>query len=237
MPPNKGLQHTALLVVAEERPSKKHAITRLRIVIETMEAVMKVTIGMKAHSGWAVMVVIGKSGNEFQVIDRRRIELVEKKDSRWAKQPYHAAEAMDPNAARDLVKRGTDAAYRTAEREMRAAANRLRDQKHEIAVCAVLVANPMPEWSVDEILAVHFRMHKAEGVLFPEALVRAAGKCGLNVVAIPEKLLSEHAEKALATPLSELMTKITSLGKTVGPPWGKDQKNATLAAMVGLQGT
>jgi hypothetical protein len=182
-----------------------------------------------------VLVVIGISGKEFQVIERRRIELVEEKDSRWAKQPYHAAEALDSNDARDLVKRGTEAAYRTAEREMRAAAKRLRDQKHEIVVCAVLVANPMPEWSVDEILAVHFRMHKAEGVLFPDALVRAADQCGLNVIAIPEKLLSEHAEKALATPMSGLMKEVIMLGKTVGPPWGKDQKNAALAAIVGLQ--
>jgi len=31
----------------------------------------------------------------------------------------------------------------------------------------------MPDWSTDEILAVHFRMHKAEGELFRDALVRA----------------------------------------------------------------
>jgi hypothetical protein len=114
---------------------------------------------------------------------------------------------------------------------------RLRQQEHEIAGCAVLVPNPMPEWSVDQILAVHFRMHQAEGVLFPEALARAADTCGLNLITIPEKLLSERAEKSLATPLSGLTRKVTMLGKTVGPPWGKDQKNAALAAMVALQGT
>ncbi|HZE62404.1 MAG TPA: hypothetical protein VE056_00925 [Pyrinomonadaceae bacterium] len=198
---------------------------------------MKVALGLKAHSGWAALVVIGNSGSELQVIDRRRIELVEEKDSRWAKQPYHAAEALDPDAARDLVKRATKAAYRTADREMRATMKRLRKQEHKIVGCAVLVPNPMPEWSVDQILAVHFRMHQAEGVLFPEALARAANKCGLNLITIPEKILSERAEKLLATPLSGLTSKVTMLGKTVGPPWGKDQKNAALAAMVALQDT
>ena len=43
------------------------------------------------------------------------------------------------------------------------------------------MANPMPDWSVEEILAVHFRMHKAEGVLFRDALVEAANACGLAV--------------------------------------------------------
>jgi hypothetical protein len=198
---------------------------------------VKVALGLKAHSGWAALVVIGIAGREFEVIERRRIELVEERDSHWAKQPYHAAEGLDPKAAREIVKRGTEAAYRIAQREMRAAVKLLHAREHQVVACAVLVPNPMPEWSVAEILAVHFRMHKAEGVLFPDALAKAAEMCGLNLVAIPEKLLSEHAEKLLATPLSDLIRKITMLGKSVGPPWGKDQKNAALAAMVALQGT
>ena len=56
----------------------------------------------------------------------------------------------------------------------------------------------MPAWSVDEILAVHFRMHKAEGVLFREALAGAATKCGLRLVQVPEKELDAHAARALA---------------------------------------
>jgi hypothetical protein len=195
---------------------------------------VRVALGFKAHSGWAALVVVGNSGDEFQVIDRRRIELVEERDSLWAKQPYHAAEDLDPENARAMVKRGTAAAYRIAEREMRAAVKRQK-QRHKIASCVVLVPNPMPEWNVAEILAVHFRMHQAEGVLFPNALAKAADKCGLNLLTIPEKQLSEQAEKALTIPLSSLMKEVMRMGKAVGPPWGKDQKNAALAAMVGLK--
>ena len=116
------------------------------------------------------------------------------------------------------------------------AARMRTDAPNEIVACAVLVADPMPDWSTDEILAVHFRTHKAEGVLFPDALVRGAGACGLNVVVIPEKRLTEHAERSLAKPLSRLMKQIEALGKSVGAPWGKDQKSAALAAMIGLHG-
>jgi hypothetical protein len=94
----------------------------------------------------------------------------------------------------------------------------------------------MPDWTVDEILAVHFRMHKAEGVLFRDALARAARACGLRLLGIPEKQLDEHVERALATSVNSLRKTIASLGKSVGPPWGKDQKDASLAAMVALQG-
>jgi hypothetical protein len=94
----------------------------------------------------------------------------------------------------------------------------------------------MPDWSVDEILAVHFRMHKAEGVLFRDALVRATGACGLRLVAIPEKVLTKHAERALGMTSSAVAKEMAALGKSVGPPWGKDQKDAALAALVALRG-
>ena len=193
---------------------------------------MKVAFGMKAHSGWAALVTVGKPDGDFVVVDRRRIELVE---DEWAKQPYHAAEELKPDRARDVVKRGVEAAHRIAVREMRAAVKRERERGNEVAACAVLVGNPMPDWSTEEILAVHFRMHKAEGVLFRDALVRASKACGLRQVAIPEKELTRHAESLFGTPVSRLVKKIAILGKSVGPPWGKDQKDAALAAWVALQ--
>ena len=198
---------------------------------------MKVAFGMKAHSGWAALIVLGTQGGALQVVDRRRMELVEKDDASWAKQPYHAAEHLDSGAARDLVKRGLDMARRIAVREMRTAVERARDAGHQVGTCAVLVVDPMPDWSVDEILAVHFRMHKAEGVLFRDALARAAGVCGLRLLAIPEKQLDDHAERSLTTSMNSVRTTIASLGKSVGPPWGRDQKDASLAAMIGLQDT
>src|SRR5262245_40203346 len=150
---------------------------------------MKVAFGLKAHSGWAALVVLGKQGNDFVVVDRRRVELVE---DEWAKQPYHAAEGLKPEVARDLVKRGIHAAHTIAARELQALLKRELNRKNEVKACAILIGTPMPDWGVEEILAVHFRMHKAEGVLFRDALVRAAQKCKLKPVEIPEKELLSH---------------------------------------------
>src|SRR5262245_62598083 len=105
---------------------------------------MKVTFGLKAHSGWAAIVVVGEREGDLAVVDRRRIELVE---DEWAKQPYHAAERLKPDKARDLVKRGVEAARRIAGREGRAAGKRGRERGNEVTACAVLVAGPMPDWS------------------------------------------------------------------------------------------
>jgi hypothetical protein len=196
---------------------------------------MNVAFGVKAHSGWAALVVLGTCSGELQVVDRCRMELVEKDEASWAKQPYHAARRLNAGDARDLVRRALEATRRIAVREMGAALRRARDAGHEVAACAVLVVDPMPEWTVDEILAVHFRMHKAEGVLFRDAVARAATACSLRLLGIPEKHLDEHAERALATSVTSLRKTIASLGKSAGPPWGKDQKDASLAAMIALR--
>jgi hypothetical protein len=197
---------------------------------------MQVALGLKAHSGWSCLVVVGAAGSGYKIVDRRRIELIEPGTSSWAAQPYHAAEHLEPGQARDVVKRGTEAARRVALREMQAAVRRSRELRHDVVACGLLLPEPMPEWSTEQILSVHFRMHKAEGVLFPDALARAADGCGIRLVGVREKRLWEEAEKALATARGKLVATITALGKATGPPWGKDQKVAALAAMIALSG-
>ena len=192
----------------------------------------KAAFGFKAHSGWAALIVLGTRGGDLEVLERSRVELVEEE---WAKQPYHAAEELKPAEARKVVKRGIEAAKRIALREMRSAVERTRESGFEVRACGLLVGNPMPDWSVDEILAVHFRMHKAEGVLFRDVLADAAAGCDLRLVATPEKSLLEYAESALRTSASSLSQEIAALGKSVGAPWSKDQKEATLAAMIALR--
>jgi hypothetical protein len=181
---------------------------------------MRIAAGFKAHSGWAALVVIGSASDGFVVVDRRRIELIEPGET-WAKQPYHAAEDLPAAEARRLVRRGIDAAHRIAKREMRGFVKRAAG--HEIVGCAVLVGTPMPDWTIEQIRSVHVRMHKAEGVLFPAALIAAAEACDLTVAAIPEKELPATFDDDVA-----------KLGKTVGPPWGKDQKTAAVAALITL---
>lgn len=195
---------------------------------------MRVAFGFKAHSGWAALVVIGQDGRELLVIDRTRIELVEET---WAKQPYHAAESTKPEIARNLVNRGIAAANRIAASKIRLSVKREKDRGNTVVGCGVLVGEPMPDWSVDQILAVHFRMHKAEGVLFKDALSRGAKAAGLRLFEVPEKTLPAYAESALKISPQSLLEKITALGKSVGPPWGKDQKEAAVAAMIALKGT
>jgi hypothetical protein len=195
---------------------------------------VKIAIGLKSHSGWAVSVAVGVDGDRFRLVDRRRIVLIEPGDSPWAKAPYHAAEQLPAAEADELVRRGMRSAEAGSERALREVIDMMRDASHELVACAVLTpSTPMPAWTTAEILAVHFRMHKAEGAMFPAALERAVRVCGIALVAIAEKQLSGEAERIFRKPSRE--TLIADLGRGAGPPWGADQKNAALAAMMALR--
>ena len=191
---------------------------------------MNIAFGLKAHSGWAALVVLGMDQGDLLVVDRRRIELVE---DEWQKQPYHAAEELTKNEARRVVEKGVKSAYRISKKEIAAAVKRAERLGHTVVGCGVLMGQSMPDWTVEQILAVHFRMHKAEGVLFREALAQAAIENKIRLVRVPEKQLPEFALKSLGGTANK-QAKLAELGKSVGAPWGRDQKDSALAAMIAL---
>lgn len=90
----------------------------------------------------------------------------------------------------------------------------------------------MPAWTTEEILAVHVRMHQAEGELFRDVLRSGARACGLVVTELPDKNALDSAARALQWTRARLDASIAALGKSAGPPWGKDQKEAAAAALV-----
>lgn len=189
-------------------------------------SIVKLALGWKSHSGWAALVVAGLQRGQLVVTDRRRVELI---DELWQKQPYHAAETLEPRRARELVASSIAAVRQVALREMLGVIERESARGNRVASCAVLVGKPMPDWSVDEILAVHIRMHKAEGVLYQDALTHAAHHCGLHAYEVTASQLSGlDADEVLSQ-------QVIRLGKELGPPWGMDQKDAARGAYIALR--
>jgi hypothetical protein len=197
---------------------------------------MDVAFGLRAHSGWAALVTIGRGARqEIAMVDRRRLELIEPGDEHWARAPYHAAEGLARDDAHAMVQRGIESARRIAIRELKRLAADAAAQGHRARACGVLAGSGMPSWSVDEILAVHFRMHKAEGELFRGALLHGAEACDLAPVAILERELRDAAAAALHRPPAAIDAAIAALGRSAGPPWAADQKAAALVAWIALE--
>jgi hypothetical protein len=78
-----------------------------------------------------------------------------------------------------------------------------------VTVCAI-VAKPGDPGPLEDVLASHPRLHTAEGCFYRDVFREACG--------VPSHIV---------TPAS---LDVASIGKISGPPWGKDQKMAALAA-------
>jgi len=181
---------------------------------------MRVAFGLKARTGRAALVAVAGDVREPQLIERSQIQLLP--DGAFA--PYHAAEGLAPAEAHRLATSG-----------IREAARRVAEAGHELCGCAVLVGTGMPDWSTDEILAVHVRMHKAEGELFRDVLVAGARACDLELTTLSDKSALDDATKMLGMTRARLDAHLAALGRSAGPPWGKDQKEAAAAALVALK--
>jgi hypothetical protein len=79
----------------------------------------------------------------------------------------------------------------------------------DVSACAI-IAKPGDPGDLDQILASHPRLHTAEGCFYRDVFREA---CAVPVHLVPPSSLDA-----------------SKVGKLAGPPWGKDQKLAALAA-------
>ena len=194
-------------------------------------APVNAAFGLKARTGRALLVVVAGSVDAPRLLERSQLPLL----PAGVMAPYHAAEALEAGAARRSVRRSIAIAHRLAASGIAAAMQRILAGGHAVAGGAVLVGTGMPDWSTEEIIAVHLRMHQAEGELFREALVAGARAAGVEPICIAGKSALADAAARLGFSQAVLATRLGELGKQAGPPWGKDQKEAAAAALVALR--
>lgn len=184
-----------------------------------------VGLGWRVHSWWAVVVAVSGPAASPVIIHREQVTLV---DDESVREPFHAAAAVPLGEAPALIKSVEQAATTAAEAAMRDLVSSLG------AVAAVGVVGGgrrLPE--LPQILAKHARLHEAERDLYEQAIIQGAARAALPVTAIPatRKLMSE-ASDVLGVALEPVCA---GLGKSIGPPWQKNYKEATAAALVALE--
>jgi hypothetical protein len=186
-------------------------------------------IGLRCHSGWAALVAVSGTPSGVEVAARRRIEIADPAIA-GSKQPYHEAERLAVEKARQWLKRCEQEAERLARDALREVVEELARAGRKPGACALLLASGRPLPGLEAILASHALIHTADGEHFREALTQAAGRLRLPVHRVREKEIRDRASEALRRPASELERRVAELGHSVGPPWTQDQKLAALAA-------
>jgi hypothetical protein len=197
---------------------------------------MEAVVGCSVGTGWAVLVSIAVEGAEFGspvVVDRRRVDLVPGSE-RFA---YHIAAEAPPVEAAALVARVHEAASAAAV----AAVSGLPASD----LVGAVVVGPAPVAGdggggggglapVAECVRTHTTIHTAEGALYRSVLWTAFGAKGIAVSAVPRKELPEEVALAVGRDVDSVQSVIAELGKPLGAPWRREQKEAALAAWWGL---
>jgi hypothetical protein len=191
-------------------------------------------LGFRAHSGWAAAVALGGSPRSPQVIDRRRISLIEP-GSPGGVQPYHVARTMNLPKAEEFIKDVIVAIDRRALVAVRDFAEAIGNNQ-QVTCCGIVLASGRALPSLEATLRSHAMVHTAEGELYRTAIARAAKALNLRCVRIPERDLYKATSKHLNISEPRLKNRITEMGRSVGSPWSADEKCATLVAWLSLAG-
>src|ERR1700739_917864 len=174
-------------------------------------------VGFRGHSGWARVVVVWLEKGAPVVLERKRAHLV-KTFSYTYRQPYHTAEKLPLGEAREFVAQVQTEARQLAHGLIHELQSELENLKIKLTRGSLLLASGRPLPDLERILASHALIHTADGELFREAIVHGCTRCGLKMESVKERALLEDAATALHLKTTELMRRITELGKPLGPP-------------------
>jgi hypothetical protein len=190
-------------------------------------------IGIRPHSGWGAVVVIAGSPGAIALIDRRKIVITAPRIE-GARQPYHFAAGLNLPDAERYIARCAEASENLAVEALRETVEAARRRGMLVASCALLLAagRNLPE--LEKILAAHPLLHSAEGEFFRQCFRGAGERLQLPVEGIRERDLDERASMLFGKQADSVKREIAGLGRSAGPPWTTDQKNACLAALLVL---
>jgi hypothetical protein len=193
----------------------------------------RAAIGVRMHSGWGVLVTVANRAGVVDVIDRRHIAIAAP-GVPGAKQPYHFAENLDILEGEKFLGNCSATAERLASAALAELVGELRDRHYCVVGAAILLASGRPLPPLSKILASHALIHAAEGEFFREAIWKACEDLDLVIAGFRERNLDEFVRTAFGEAATRVWQQISTLGRSLGPPWTKDQKTAALAALVVL---
>ena len=190
-------------------------------------------VGFRVHSGWTALVAVALQEGKPIVLARQRPHLVQT-FSYTFRQPYHTAEKMALEQAREFLAKQQAEARCYALAAIRATERDVAQQGYEVTRAALLLASGRQLPELAKILAAHSLIHTADGEFFREALLRGCAQLKLPVNCIKERELLGIASEVLRCKPAVLAKVAGDLGKPLGSPWTQDEKFATLAAWSAL---
>jgi hypothetical protein len=186
--------------------------------------------GIRMHSGWGVLVCISGNVSAPEIVDRRRIVVVEP-TMEGGKQPYHFAETLPLEEAERHLQKCAAVSERLALQATREMLDAVTVHNYRVVGCAMLLASGRALPALPNILASHALVHTAEGEFFRKVAREACERCGIPVVGFRERELDERANATFGKAAAGVRQRISDLRSIVGSPWTQDEKTAALAGL------
>lgn len=188
-----------------------------------------VRVGIAHHLGWAVAVT---ATDDHEVVDRRRIELVEPglpaapvHHEGGAHEMHRSGEPLDDDALSELVEQVRASAIRTT-------AASLDDLSESVA--GPITSISLRDWPEDfpvDIEVVRRPPHesRADSVMYRQVLATLAADRGWTVHRFDAKDVEAEAAKVLGARADEVLKGPRA---RLGPPWTKDHRIALAATVL-----
>jgi hypothetical protein len=193
----------------------------------------RAALGVRAHSGWAAVILLGGTVDAPRIVERRRIELCDPAIE-GSKQPFHQAEPWKLDRAAAYIDRCTKSSRALSGSALGSLLVIAGREELNVAGCCVLTASGRALPDLAKILASHSLIHAAEGEFYRDVVAYACGKRKIAVSRAKERDVMTWTSARLSVSEATLKAKIDALGKPLGPPWTADQKLATAAALLVL---
>jgi hypothetical protein len=179
-------------------------------------------VGIADHLGWAVAVT---ASADHEVVDRRRIELVE--PGITAAPIHYESKRLDVAATVALVAKVRASVVRATSAALDELAN---------ALPAPVVSISLRTWpsNFPDDIAVQRRTPyeaRADAIMYRQVLSELAHARGWEVRFYNAKEVLDHAVSILAERADEVLQ---GPRESLGPPWTKDHRIALAATMVGV---
>ena len=176
------------------------------------------SIGIEDHYAWANLVSVTTSGSSEILLDRRRVELL---DRQLTASPYHHETLKMPLAgAEKLVRDVKASADKRATSALSSLIGELAPAKCRGIAIRVLPLPDLPA-TVPEVHANTWIMNRADGMIYHQALTQAAAQLNLRVFYFERDNVLERAAQARRKTARDLERQLKAFGTTLGPPWRK----------------
>jgi hypothetical protein len=191
-----------------------------------------VTIGLRAKTGRAIVVVLGGSADSPRVVSKLEIKLVDPKIPATS-QPYHEVMDLPWAESQRAVRKSAAAIEAIARKALASLIKELQTQGLKVYGAGIVGAK---DRDLARIGNYHIRAHAAEGLLFRRVLDLAADANGLKRRTFPDRELDQIATTELGLQSGVLKRKLNDLGRLLEAPWRADEKQAATAAWMVLHG-